>query len=403
MARKPKEPKQEIKYPGVRANNGRYTYRYSIPVPGEKGRKQKETPGYSTAKEAFDAGIQIKAQLLNGTYFEESDIVFADFVPEWLKMYEAPGKVKNTSVDIRMRELKKCKEYFAYKKMGEITKKDYGMMLTDQKKKGYSLNSIKLLHSSCSLIFKKALKLNMIKSDPTAEAEIPAFQTTVEDLENKTEIPKYMEKEELARFLNAVKTHGDRQDYNLFYLMAYTGIRIGELNALNKNKDINREEKYISITKTLYIKKKIKEYIVNTPKTKASRREIDVTDSVIKVLDDQVAWLNEYKMANRKTYYDAGFLFVNTRRNKGYPEAQSNITIRMKTYLKIAELPLSLSPHSLRHTHVSLLAEIGVDIETIQKRMGHSSDEVTRLIYLHVTKKRRKEAPEKFEMLMNSL
>lgn len=402
MGRKPKEPKEEIKYPGVRSDNGKHTYRYSVPKPGG-GRKQKETPSYPTAKEAFDAGVLIKAQLLNGSYFEESDTLFDDFVLEWLKMYEATGKVKNTTVDIRMRELKKCKKYFGFKKIGDITKKDYEMMLSDQKQKGASLNTIKLLHSSCTLVFKKATSLKMIKVNPTEDAEIPAFITTVADLENKTEIPKYMEKEELNRFLNSVKTIGDRQDYNMFFLMAYTGIRIGEMNALNKNKDIYREEKYISITKTLYIKKKIKEYVVNTPKTKASIREVEISDSVVQVLDDQFAWLNEYKMANRKTYYDAGFLFVNTRRNKGYPEAQVNITSRMKTYLKHAGLSLSLTPHSLRHTHVSLLAEIGIDIETIQKRMGHSSDEVTRLIYLHVTKKRRKEVPEKFEMLMNSL
>lgn len=395
--------KKEVKYPGVREKNGRFTYRYSVSVPGEKGRKQKETPSFPTAKEAFEAGVKIKAQLLNGTYIEEKDIIFDDFAAEWLKMYEATGKVKNTTVDIRMRELRKCKKYFGHRKIGDITKRDYQMMLDDQKKQEYSINSIKLLHSACSLVFKKAVELEMIKSDPTAGVQMPAYQTTVHDLENRTEIPKYMEKEELARFLNSVKTIGDRQDYNMFFLIAYTGMRIGEMNALNKNKDINRQEKYISITKTLYIKKKIKEYIINTPKTKASRREIDVTDSVIRVIDDQIAWLNEYKMAHRKTFYDGGFLFINTRRNKGYPEAQSNITTRMKTYLQHAGLPSTLTPHSLRHTHVSLLAEIGVDIETIQKRMGHSSDEVTRLIYLHVTKKRRKEAPEKFDLLMSGL
>ncbi|MNC51709.1 Transposase [compost metagenome] len=142
---------------------------------------------------------------------------------------------------------------------------------------------------------------------------------------------------------------------------------------------------------------------MNTPKTKASRREIDVSDSVLAVLDDQRAWQNEFKMANRKTYYDSGFIFINTRWMPGYPEAHPNITKRMKTYLELAKLPHSLSPHSLRHTHVSLLAEVGVSLEAIQKRMGHSSDEVTKNIYLHVTKKRRKEAPEMFEQLMNQL
>lgn len=42
MGRKPKEPREEIKYPGVRSENGRHTYRYSVPVPGKKeGNKRK--------------------------------------------------------------------------------------------------------------------------------------------------------------------------------------------------------------------------------------------------------------------------------------------------------------------------------------------------------------------------
>lgn len=68
MARKPKEP---LKYPGVREKDGRFTYRYSIPGTSKTGRKQKETPSFPTAKQAYEAGIRIKAELLNGVYFEE--------------------------------------------------------------------------------------------------------------------------------------------------------------------------------------------------------------------------------------------------------------------------------------------------------------------------------------------
>lgn len=103
MARKPKEP---LKYPGVREKDGRFTYRYSIPGTSKTGRKQKETPSFPTAKQAYEAGIRIKAELLNGVYFEEKNILFDDFATEWLTMYAAPGKVKNSTVDIRRWELK---------------------------------------------------------------------------------------------------------------------------------------------------------------------------------------------------------------------------------------------------------------------------------------------------------
>ncbi|WP_342453900.1 tyrosine-type recombinase/integrase [Paenibacillus turicensis] len=61
-----------------------------------------------------------------------------------------------------------------------------------------------------------------------------------------------------------------------------------------------------------------------------------------------------------------------------------------------------LTPHSLRHTHTSLLAEAGVSLEQIMQRLGYSDDKVTKKIYLHMTKPQRKEASQKFSELMKA-
>ena len=71
--------------------------------------------------------------------------------------------------------------------------------------------------------------------------------------------------------------------------------------------------------------------------------------------------------------------------------------------LKIAGLNQDLTPHSLRHTHVSLLAEAGVSLPDIMDRLGHGDDDTTKLIYLHVTKKKKKEASQRFAELMRNL
>ena len=75
----------------------------------------------------------------------------------------------------------------------------------------------------------------------------------------------------------------------------------------------------------------------------------------------------------------------------------------MKRLLKIAGVSQELTPHSFRHTHTSLLAEAGVGLEEIMDRLGHTEDETTRIIYLHVTKELKKEASHKFGQLMRSL
>ncbi|WP_425060272.1 Tyrosine recombinase XerC [Sporomusa carbonis] len=76
---------------------------------------------------------------------------------------------------------------------------------------------------------------------------------------------------------------------------------------------------------------------------------------------------------------------------------------RMARLLRISGLNQDLTPHSLRHTHTSLLAEAGVGLEEIMERLGHSDDEVTRTVYLHVTKDMKKEAAQKFSNLMSNL
>ncbi|HWQ71967.1 MAG TPA: tyrosine-type recombinase/integrase [Desulfitobacteriaceae bacterium] len=75
----------------------------------------------------------------------------------------------------------------------------------------------------------------------------------------------------------------------------------------------------------------------------------------------------------------------------------------MTRILKIAKLNQELTPHSLRHTHTSLLAEADVGLKEIMERLGHSDDDITRKVYLHVTKTKKKEASQKFAELMRNL
>ena len=53
-----------------------------------------------------------------------------------------------------------------------------------------------------------------------------------------------------------------------------------------------------------------------------------------------------------------------------------------------------LTPHALRHTHTAMLAEAGVPLETISRRLGHSDSEITRQVYMHVTNKMREKDRE---------
>lgn len=72
MPRKPKQPPEGIKYPGVRERGGVFRFRYDIINPETGKRKQKESDPFPTALEAFTAGIKIKEELNNNTYVEKN-------------------------------------------------------------------------------------------------------------------------------------------------------------------------------------------------------------------------------------------------------------------------------------------------------------------------------------------
>lgn len=384
-----------------RKRNGKWHFRYDITDAITGKRKQKETPGYATKKEATQDSLRILSELENGTYFEEKNITFNKFAEKWIVMYGASGRVKNSTIRLRTGAVKKMGEYFGALKLKEISKLMYQSMLDDLKAKSYAKRTVALVHEAGPQLFRKAVELEMIKTNPTVGCSVPVYQETVEDLESGSSLPKYMERDELALFLKFAKEEGLDQDYAIFVTLAYTGLRVGELCAL-KWKDIEKVTEQISITKTLYYGGKIEDYELNTPKTKASQRVIDTSNTVLAVLDRHSLWQKEFKMLKRKTYTDKDFVFISATKNFGYPAPIAFIKTRMKRLLKLAGLPLTLSPHALRHTHVSLLAAAGVDLEVIQKRLGHKNDRVTREVYRHVTKKQQKEAPNKFDELMGS-
>ncbi|MNJ61060.1 Transposase [compost metagenome] len=180
-------------------------------------------------------------------------------------------------------------------------------------------------------------------------------------------------------------------------------MRVGELCAL-KWRDINFEEKTISITKTLYNpNNNAKKYELVTPKTTSSIRIIEIDDDLIEVLRQHKAVQNEVRMRHRDIYHDEDFVIAKMKKLYGYPEVIKMVELRTKRLLDIAKLSPDITPHSFRHTHTSLLAEIGIPLEGIMDRLGHKDDETTKFVYLHVTKDRKKEASQKFAELMRSL
>lgn len=383
----------------------KWAYIIDVGINPKNGRrKQKKKGGFNTRAEAEAAKNKLINELNEQTYVEESGILFKDFAPQWLDHYSVTNGVKDGTIRIRKNEIAHLTKDFEYLPMRSIKKKDYQLCLNRLKKEGFAQNTISGVHTTAGMIFALAVEWKLIKEDPTEGARIPKEKITVEQLENKEELPKFLEKEDLGKFLKTAQKYGLEDDHEIFQTLAYTGVRVGELCAL-KDADLNADEELIRITKTLYNPNNNRfKYDITTPKTPGSVRDITIDKPLSELLTKRISKNKVTKMKFRKTYHDKGFIFAYSNEEAaGYPYYIKLVENRMARLLKLAGLPQELTPHSLRHTHASLLAEAGVSLPDIMDRLGHDDDETTRLIYLHVTKAKKKEAAQKFSELMSNL
>ncbi|MCY8354570.1 site-specific integrase [Bacillus haynesii] len=372
----------------------------SDPVTGE--RKQIARRG-NTKKEAERRALKALETITEeGLLYpkERNNITFEKLAAEWLESY-ATG-VKSSSVKLREKQIKFLKRYISKIPVQNISPKMYQNILNKMHREEYSRNTILGAHSAANQIFKCAINWNIIKSSPTDGAKIPTSKLTVEQIENKgfSIEQKYLERDELQELLTVVEQHGLFNDEAIFNTLAFTGMRVGELCAL-KIPDVNLKDDQIRITKTLFSpNNRMDEFELLTPKTLGSIRVIDIDEYTKGILQKQIKFVKELMMENRKHYYDEGFLFPH---KNGYPFMPKKVGIRMNRLVKQSNIQKKVSPHTLRHTHISMLTEAGVDLKEIMERVGHTDMRTTIEIYTHVTNKMKKETSNKMKCYLQGI
>ena len=404
--------------PKVRRRGNGYTYRYSVSVTQPDGtvrRKQKETRAFPTPQEAYREGVKIEAQLLTGAYVDENNMPFAEWAEKGLELHARAKGLKQSSVAAMRANLTYARAAFAGRRLKDITPAMYQQYLLDLRDvHRLSENTIKAAHSAMRILFRLAVKMRLIASNPTDGAVLPSLRPTFETLASGADesLPEYLEKEQLAELVRMAKEYADaqtgpvrafeaRQMHRAIVVLAYTGLRIGELCALEEPR-VDTRRGTIRIIATLYRGHGIRAYQLFPPKNRPSIRTVDISRTVAAVLDAQIRDVKAFRLRCGERYHtERNFVFVNFQQFPGYPMNPVIFGRHLKRLLELAGLPSSITPHSLRHTFTSLSAEAGASLEDIQKQLGHASDDVTRRVYLHVTEARRRANVEKLDSLLS--
>jgi len=241
-------------------------------------------------------------------------------------------------------------------------------------KKGLSLKTKKHAYSTFRGLLNFAVKMEYIDGNPLSK--VGNFR---DSWIGKTEMSIYTAQEFMQYITTAKKIAEEKQnnehnlsewEYYVFFCIAfYTGLRKGEIHAL-KHSDINGS--LLSVDRS--ISQKLRGADRETPpKNKASVRTIQLPLPLIQIL-------NEHKKRHEMQKN-----FTEDYRVCGGEKCLRDTTLQNRnlTYAVQSGL-MKIRIHDFRHSHVSILANEGINIQEIARRLGHSRVEMTWNTYSHL-------------------
>ena len=321
-----------------------YVSVYFVDWKGERARKLKR--GFGTKREAQEW----ERQFLNQSK-EDLDMSFEAFVELYKRdlkerLKRSTWLMKTSVID------QKILPYFRKKKVQEIKPTDIiawqNVMLTwrDENGRGYSPTYLKTIHNQCSAIFNHAVRYYELKSNPAAKAGNMGKEKTKEML--------FWTKPEYQCFSYAMM---DKPvSFYAFEILYWCGLRLGEMLALTAA-DFDFVKNTVRINKSY---QRIGcEDVVTDPKTAKSIRTVQMPDFLAEEMKDYIKSL--YGISNNERIFPISKNYLHHEMDRGC-KATGVKRIRI---------------HDLRHSHVSLLIDMGFSAVAIADRVGHESIDIT--------------------------
>ena len=329
--------------------------------------KRKLKRGFRTRKEALE--YEQKFLLQQATNL---NMRFEDFY----KLYEQDmrSRLKQNTWEHKEHIIQsKILPYFGDKPMKDIQARDVlswqNELLRHRDKNGkpYSETYLKNLHNQLSCIFNHAVRYYDLGVNPAAKAGSIGVKNAKE--------MNFWTKDEYMQFSEVMM---DKPvSFYAFEMLYWCGIRLGELLALTPE-DFDFQNRKLRINKSY---QRIKgQDVITEPKTKKSNRTIEMPDFLCEEMQDYLRMLYDQKSDER--IFTISKSYLHHEMDRGVKE----------TGLKRIRI------HDLRHSHVSLLIELGFSAVAIADRVGHESIEIT-YRYAHLFPSKQAEMANKLSEL----
>lgn len=301
---------------------------------------------------------------------QHCNIVFRDFVGIYIEDMRHRLR-EHTMINKEYIIKDKLLPYFSDKRMDEISVADIRKWQNELISQGYSQTYLKTINNQLSAIFNYAVRYYELPVNPCRKAGSMG--------KGKADEMQIWTKAEFERFSDCIMDK--RISWLAFQILFWTGLRIGEMLALTFA-DVDLEAKTIKVSKS-YQRLKSKD-IITAPKTPKSNRVVNIPQFLADDIQDYT-----------ESLYD--------------PQPDDRLIPVYKTFLEkemVRGVKLSgvkkIRIHDLRHSHASLLIEMGFSPKEIAERLGHENIETTLNTYSHLYPNKQEKLANKLDALYRS-
>jgi integrase len=298
---------------------------------------------------------------------------FADYAARWLDVNKARFapityvryetllvRINQAIGHIRLDRLQPMHLQEFYKNLGEIK--------SETTKKPLSPQTIKHYHRCISAILTQATREQIVVRNVASREYMDAPKVA-----NKE--PAHYNDEQARTFVDLLMDEEDIRIKAALTLLIYSGCRNGELCGLEWD-DCDFNSRSVIIRRaSQYCKGQ--GIITKEPKNPTSARRVKLSPVIFGILSDYKIWYLEQRLAHGDIWHNSNRLFI---QSDGKPITPMTINKWLSKFIERHGLP-RITPHSLRHTNITLLITGGVDIRTVAAKAGHSRPTTTLNIY----------------------
>ncbi len=349
---------EEVYYYFLKNGDKRWMYRHKYyDLFGR--RKEKKKSGFESENAAYRELLEIKAAILDGQLIsvEKNQLTISQWFDIWYETNERGWEIK-TKLQRKSIIDNHIKPLIGKHKLVTLNKSTYVREFISK------LTSLELKESSISLIH----DIFKIGINAAIDDEIINRNRFTKITFEKEELDNFLSPKELNSFLMYAGKYCNITTYTAILLLAYSGLRKGELLALKwKHIDLTNNKVTVSHTRD--------KHGIRSPKTKNSYRTIGIDEIVINQMRLYKKWCIEKNLQYGNAFDKFNdHIFISYKDGEPINDYYFNDAFKL-LYEKIKLDGFNLkeiTPHGLRHTHATVLISNGVPPQAIAKRLGNT-------------------------------